>query len=355
MGIVFDRESPGGGVEAVCTLENGKVFLEWHFCFRDSEKTERKIRTPLEPDEDFTVEKGMSVRLLLMDAGKEVVLECEAPVCEEEPLRSVLLQPRLWNGLRDPYLYRAEVFLRDGRGRCLDRVSTLLPLRSLEAQKTGEKDAFLLNGTVVCPRMVRYRIPSAGIGANRQRMMLEDLRHLCELGANCMVVERKEGPVRLFLQLCDRMGILVFLKTEAGLLRIYGQERKWNLDWEGAPVLRGTDEGLLSPEYGLPTALFYQYRAKWGKAPFVRIIPESIHRLESGNYEVLCYSNCSRVALYSDGSLFGFQSGEGTFRFREVPARFPGIMLTAEGDGCSQSLSVQKSFLNSHAASCSTI
>ena len=67
--------------------------------------------------------------------------------------------------------------------------------------------------------------------------------------------------------------------------------------------------------------------------------------MESGNYTALCYSNCDKVALYSDGLLFEFKSGEGAFSFREVPARTPSVMLTAEGEGCGESLSVHKSFV----------
>ena len=77
------------------------------------------------------------------------------------------------------------------------------------------------------------------------------------------------------------------------------------------------------------------------------ILPESISILPSGNLEVKIYSNCSRVVLYSNGELFEFQSGNEEFVFQEVPAKGPCIMLSAEGDDCSMSLSVHKTFASS--------
>jgi len=51
--------------------------------------------------------------------------------------------PRLWQGLKDPYLYRALVTLRSAKGVVLDRVSQPLGLRTM----TFDRDkGFFLNG-----------------------------------------------------------------------------------------------------------------------------------------------------------------------------------------------------------------
>ena len=57
----------------------------------------------------------------------------------------------------------------------------------------------------------------------------------------------------------------------------------------------------------------------------------------------MVYSNCSKVALYTDGVFFEVHSGEEKFVFEDIPAMRPCIMLTAEADGCIMSLSIQKS------------
>lgn len=84
--------------------------------------------------------------------------------------------------------------------------------------------------------------------------------------------------------------------------------------------------------------------AKWSQEAFVYLVPESLKRLDDGNYTVMCYSNCGKVALYTDGRLFEFKAGEVTFLFSEIPCRKPTVMLTAEADGCTHSLSIHKSF-----------
>lgn len=113
---------------------------------------------------------------------------------------------------------------------------------------------------------------------------------------------------------------------------------------EGAIGSRRQVEALL-PDGAHPGPCFYRCLAEWSRKPFVHIVPESVRKMKSGNYTALCYSNCDKVALYSDGILFGFRSGEKEFYFQEIPAKSPCIMLAAEGDGCSEALSVHKSFV----------
>ena len=115
---------------------------------------------------------------------------------------------------------------------------------------------------------------------------------------------------------------------------------------ENIPDYRSMENGLFLPGSRYPTSLYYKYKAKWSDEPFIYLAPESVQKLQSGNYSVCCYSNCSRVALYADGILFEFQKGKGEFIFREIPARSPCVMLTAEGEGCTTSLSVHKLLLS---------
>lgn len=313
----FDRKA-GGGVEAVCRLDNGKVVLEWKFSFTDGDEApegERRI-----------------VRVRLTDRQGNVVSECAQYADEEDALQSVLLQPRLWSGIRHPYLYDMEALLLGGDGKCLDRICGRIPLRSVSGRKGGE-EGMLLNDFPFTPRAVGYTFPPADSGAALQQMMLEDLGHILAVGANMVCIgKEKEELVGLFLPLCDRLGLLVCRECEK---KIKGE----------IPVLRGGREALLLPGGKCPSGSFYRYKAKWSEEPFVYIVPESVKKLESGNYSVLCYSNSARVALYSDGVLFEFRRGEGEFAFHEIPAKGPCITLTAEGDGCSESFSVHKSFI----------
>jgi len=355
----FDRRAPGGGAEVTCRLENSKAFLQWTFYFTGAESTSTGTdNVSARAERTFPF-----VRLCLLDTEGNMVLECLHTLKEEEPLEAVLLQPHLWRSVRDPYLYRMEAILMDGNGRCLDRLCGRLALRNIESRNLCGVPELLLNGEVFPLQAVRYSLPRMGSGAERQRLMMEDLRQLMRLGANCICLLGQEEQSMLFRQfcwMCDRIGILVFLRAEktAGTWACsWNRESRVFLEKEipfchrtaeaaaGAKEKhqRGTEQSsLFLPHSQCPTSLYYEYKAKWSQEPFVYLVPESVKRLESGNYVVGCYSNCSRVALYSDGTLFEFQKGQGPFVFREVPARHPCIMLAAEGEGCSASLSIPK-------------
>lgn len=346
----FDRTAPGGCAEAACRLENGKAVLEWQFhLVQDSGETSQKISVPYGTEEERSLlrkEKGY-IRLTLNDRQNNTILECVQKLCEEEPLQSILLQPVLWKGLRNPYLYGMEMLLADEAGNIQDGVQGQLALRCLSCVNRNGNAEILLNHESFLPRAVRYTLPELGTEAAIQRQMLEDLQWMQKLGANCLCVEE---PHKLLVQLCDRHGLLVFLKAEKQPGYVWSHGKKaippifQTLSCEAVPLFRGKSCSLFRPGCSAPTTLFYRYQAKWSETPFVHIVPESIQRLESGNFAVLCYSNCGRVALYSDGILFEFKDGEEVFLFQEIPARTPSIMLTAEGEGCCETLSIHKSF-----------
>lgn len=341
----FDRKLPGRGVEVSCRLENGKAFLEWEFCLAESENRE----------EDWVRdrEKDYYIRLTLTDMQGAVALEGICLLDEEEPLQSILLQPNLWKGPEEPYLYRLEAVLADREGNFLDRVNRAFPLRSVGCMDIQGRRRLFLNGSPFGPKVVSYTLPTVGTAASQQYQMMEDMGRLLGMGANSVCLEGREETPEVFRQLCDRLGLLLFYrkKREDGWMWMKDREGEFRIQYEeDIPLLRGGRDSLFPNESRIPTSLYYHYRAKWSRTPFVYIVPESIKKMENGNFTVRCYSNCDRVALYSDGSLFEFQRGETEFLFQEVPAKTPSLMLTAEGDGCSQAFSVHKAFL---AKSCS--
>lgn len=335
----FDRNAPGNGVEAKYRLENGKAFLEWHFhlagdCLAEQAPGLRRTGCG-------------EIRLSLMAGEGNVAAQGMQIVGEEEPLETVLVQPRLWQGIKDPFMYDVEAELTV-HGICLDRVRTRLCLRQAAAGGAGE---ISLNGQLLEVKAVEYCLPEAGPEEQRRRQALSDLRQLLRLGANSICMERKDHEPFL-AGLCDRFGFLAFEKDDGedqGLIcawdRAVKVRRREGSEGERIPAYRKEKDGLFLPCSQCPTALYYRYKARWSGEPFVYLVPESVRRLRSGNYAVTCYSSCGRVALYTDGEFFEFGKGEGEFTFQEIPARTPCIMLSAEGDGCSSALSVHKSFV----------
>lgn len=300
--MMFDRKTPGEGVEIECTPENGKMLLIWEFKFT-GEQTEA------------------FVLVTVKDREGNKVLECLRPEPEEEPLMAVLLHPWLWQGVENPYLYRMEATLLDRQGRLLDRMIRPLPLRHLE--KHPDKGYFL-NGTEFIPRTVGYELPHVPVQLKDQGRIFQDLELIIQLGANSIYCEGTVGNIGMLRELCDRLGLLV---------------------WHEKPEisLRGTGPCLLDAATDIPLPLYYQYKTQWSSHPFVYIAPESVTAVGGGGFKALVYSNCKRVALYTDGVLFEVHSGEREFLFEGIPAKHPCIMLTAEANGCTVSLSIQKS------------
>lgn len=295
----FDRRAPGEGVEAVCRLDNGRAVIEWHFAYAKQEPEDA----------------GATLCLTLRDREGQTVLLCMQEAEEEELLISIVLHPHLWS-CQSPYLYEAEAVLQNAEGRETDRLKKQLPLRELCFHP---RRGWVLNDSEFVLKAVEYTIPRHTSQAEKQRLVLRDFRLLKEMGVNCV-----HGDPSLW-KLCERLGFLTWRKDMAAV----GEE---------LPCLPGEGTDWLS-------SLFYQYKAKWSDEPFVYIVPESISVLPSGGLEVTVYSNCSRVVLFSDGVLFEFQSGNETFTFREVPAKGPCVMLSAEGDDCSMSLSFHKTYI----------
>lgn len=297
----FDRNAYGGGVDTDSILENGKILLTWRFKYCGE------------------IEDAL-LTLILKDPDGRTVLTGFRREPEEEPLQAVLLRPRLWKGVDDPYLYEMDVFLRSRSGRLLDRVTRSLPLRSLRRIPGGD---FYLNDSLFQPRTINYSLPKAESQAKQLQAILEDIRLLQELGANSVHCNVMGPDFRQLVKLCDRAGLLIWPE-------------------QGEFCLRGEENSLLNPVTGIPDEQFYRCKAKWSGQRFVHILPESIRATGEGDYAVTVYSNCNRVALYSDGVLFAFQSGEYEFVFEHIPAGHPCVMLTAEADGCSMSFAVHR-------------
>jgi len=122
-------------------------------------------------------------------------------------LRVTVPQPHLWNGRKDPYLYRAVIELRTADGVAVDRVEQPLGLRyySIDPDK-----GFFLNGQPYHLHGVDRHQDFMNKGwAISDADMDEDISLLKEIGATVIRCAHYQHS-DYFYSLCDHAGILVW-------------------------------------------------------------------------------------------------------------------------------------------------
>ena len=176
----FDMDHFGGsGLAVTPTVEGktGKVRVQtWH-----------------------TGEASVQIRLLDAD-GKEVATG------EGADITLTVENVRLWDGLKDPYLYRCEATLL-ANGQPMDQVSCNAGFRfySFDPQK-----GFFLNGRSYPLQGVSRHQDRKGIGnALLKEHHEEDMALIRELGANTIRLAHYQHD-QYFYDLCDKYGMVIW-------------------------------------------------------------------------------------------------------------------------------------------------
>ncbi|MGN0801785.1 MAG: glycoside hydrolase family 2 TIM barrel-domain containing protein [Candidatus Faecivicinus sp.] len=168
--------------------------------------------TPMLHDGNATVEvvtslsnfrPGQSLRFRIADASGEVVAQWSG---ENATALLEIHNVHLWNGRRDPYLYRCTAELMQG-GAVLDQISTRFGCRSFVIDP---QEGFLLNGEPYPLRGVSRHQDWRGIGnALLPEHHLADMDLICEMGANSIrLAHYQHDPY--FYDLCDERGMIVW-------------------------------------------------------------------------------------------------------------------------------------------------
>lgn len=140
----------------------------------------------------------------LKDAEGNVVAEKETPA--SETVASFEIENvHLWHGKKDPYLYTAEVCLKEEE--VLDNVSVRFGCRTFEIHP---ENGFILNGEEYPLRGVSRHQDRWGIGnALLKEHHDEDMDLICELGATTIRLAHYQHD-QYFYDLCDERGMVVW-------------------------------------------------------------------------------------------------------------------------------------------------
>ncbi len=137
--------------------------------------------------------------------GMEKIAEVSAESDENGKAAAVLTLSdiRLWNGVKDPYLYVVKAKLA-GNGETAEK---RIGLRNIEF---SPQDGFFLNGVSYPLRGVSRHQDRAGVGnALTKEMHDEDMDIICEIGANTVRLAHYQ-QAQYFYDLCDEEGLVVW-------------------------------------------------------------------------------------------------------------------------------------------------
>jgi beta-galactosidase len=156
----------------------------------------------------------LRVETAISDADGKLVASSIEPVGPVAPGAVSVLQsnlnianPRLWQGTRDPYLYRTVVTVRSMQGAVLDRVTQPLGLRTL---RFDPNEGFFLNGEHqflkgACLHQDRPVKGWAVTDADQE----EDFAILADMGANAIRLAHYQHDQRSY-EVADAAGIVVW-------------------------------------------------------------------------------------------------------------------------------------------------
>ncbi len=215
-------------------------------------------------------------------------------------LETLLRNPHLWDGVRDPYLYTVKVSLIIG-GECVDSLSKQFGVRTFGFDR---ERGFILNGKPTPLRGVNYHQDAPKTGwAMSQKQRERDYSMMRDMGCNAVRMAHYQHCEEEYA-LCDRLGLCVW--TEIGVIGKLcpGEPAEAVVSDEFRDSTLSQLLELIGQTCSHPSVVCY------GMSNEIYQMSDSIFGLYRTMYEMIHESG--RAAVYADAQFWG--------KFRELPA-----------------------------------
>ncbi len=266
--------------------------------------------------------------------------EIVAEAAGAETTKSLLLKDaHLWHGVKDPYLYVAEVsILRDGT--IIDQVQSRFGCRSF---RIDPEEGFFLNGESYPLRGVsrhqdRWEVGNALLPEHHE----EDMDLICEVGANTIRLAHYQHD-QYFYDLCDERGMIVW--AEVPYISRHMPDANEN-------TISQMKE-LIAQNYNHPSIVVWglsnEITMDGAKDPDLiqnhHVLNDLVHQMDPTRPTVIaCISTCSMDEAYvqipdvvSYNHYFGWYGGDVAENgpwFDKFHAKYPNIPIGMSEYGC---------------------
>ena len=275
---------------------------------------------------------------ILKDREGNIIAQKETSASETK-VRFEIENVHLWHGKKDPYLYSAEVYLKQD-DEVLDNVSTRFGCRTF---KIDPELGFILNGEEYPLRGVSRHQDRWGIGnALLPEHHEEDMDMICEVGATTIRLAHYQHD-QYFYDLCDERGMVIW--AEIPYISTHMPNGREN-------TISQMKE-LITQNYNHPSIVV------WGLSNEITMSGESTEDLRENHVilndlahemdktrltTIACVSMCSMDDPYvqipdvvSYNHYFGWYGGDTSMNgpwFDEFHAKYPNIPIGCSEYGC---------------------
>lgn len=282
--------------------------------------------------------ENQSLTYVVKDAQGNIIAKKETTASETE-VTFEIENVHLWHGKKDPYLYTAEVSLKEDT-EILDSVSTRFGCRTF---KIDPELGFLLNGEEYPLRGVSRHQDRWGIGnALLPEHHEEDMDMICELGATTIRLAHYQHD-QYFYDLCDERGMIIW--AEIPYISTHMPNGRENTISQMKELIIQNYNHPSIVVWGLSNEITMSGESTEDLRENHIILNDLVHEMDKTRLTTIaCVSMCSMDDPYvqipdvvSYNHYFGWYGGDTSMNgswFDEFHAKYPNIPIGCSEYGC---------------------